>query len=563
MKSIKILFTILSVLTFNSCYELDLTPLSKGTSENWYSDATEIEMSIKNLYKEAFWPLASEEWTDDYTYRDTPNFMLKAQLNGQSSTVTTLWANMYKAIGRSNTILINMSKAESLGIPEAKIENYVAEASFIRACMYSNLVFRFGDVVWVDKVVTLEEAFKMGRTPKAEIIKNIYKDFDIAIEGLPISYGSSSQRATKGAALALKARFALYMGDYSIAEESAKSCMDLGVYSLHKDFSDLFLSSTKNPEESIFVIPRSIEFGTSFDTTYYLPRNVGGYAANDPSWALLASFLCVDGKPIDESPLFDSHDPFKNRDPRCNATIVPFGSNFLGVEYNPHPEAIEVMNYNTGMMITNNDTRANAQYASFNGLVWKKGIDEDWLKNGKRVEPDKIIIRYADVLLMYAEARIEQNKIDQFTLDAINEVRARAYGVDKSMTASYPAIKETNQSKLRSILRVERRMEFANEGLRYNDLIRWRIAGEAINTKDYAHLYPASTCIDKVTSKGHWFWSNTPKISENGIPDFSEMENLGTIMVLSQRVWDDRQYLWPIPTKEILINENMKQNPGY
>ncbi|WP_301706535.1 RagB/SusD family nutrient uptake outer membrane protein, partial [uncultured Parabacteroides sp.] len=227
------------------------------------------------------------------------------------------------------------------------------------------------------------------------------------------------------------------------------------------------------------------------------------------------------------------------------------------------PEALEVMNYNTGKMQKNNDTRANAQYASFNGLVWKKGIDETWLDNGKDVDPDKIVIRYADILLIYAEAKIELNQIDQSVLDAINMVRSRAYGVDKAATDQYPAVKETDQSKLRKIVRLERRMEFAYEGLRYMDLVRWKLASKALSNKSYGLLYPASLLIENVTSKGGWFWPSTPKIDEDGIPDFTEMEKAGQITVLSQRLWDDRQYLWPIPTKEILINKNLKQNPGY
>ena len=202
-------------------------------------------------------------------------------------------------------------------------------------------------------------------------------------------------------------------------------------------------------------------------------------------------------------------------------------------------------------------------YTSFNGLIWKKGIDETWLANGMDVDPDKIIIRYADVLLMYAEAKIELNEIDQSVLDAINQVRARAYGVDISATDSYPAVTEKDQNKLRKILRTERRMELAYEGLRYMDLIRWRLASKALTNKSYGLLYPSSLLIEKVTSQGGWFWPSTPQIDEDGIPDFSAMESAGQIAVLSQRLWNDRQYLWPIPTKEILINENLKQNEGY
>ena len=339
--------------------------------------------------------------------------------------------------------------------------------------------------------------------------------------------------------------------------------MDLGVYSLHKDYRNLFLTSTKNAEESVFLIPRSVEYNVVMNVRGWLPRNSGGYAVPNPTWELFASYTCTDGLPIDESPLFDPHDPFKNRDPRLSMTIVPFGETFLGIEFNPHPEALEVMNYNTGTMIKNNDSRAVAQYASYNGLVWKKGMDESCLENAYNIDPDKIIVRYADVLLMYAEAKIELNQIDQSVLDAMNEVRARAYGVDKSAVGQYPAFTSTDRNTLRSQLRMERRVEFAKEGLRYMDLMRWKLMDKVMSKKVYMMLYPASLLIEKVVSQGDWFWPFAPEIDENGLADFSKIEAAGKIAVVAQKKWDNRQYLWPIPTTEILINPNMKQNPDY
>lgn len=567
MKRNIIAFLLGSCCLLNSCYDLDLNPLSQGSSENWYSSETEIEMALKDGYRHDFWPVDKEEWTDDYTYRETNSDIVNGTLNGQNGDVTNMWAKQYKAIARANTILANMEKALSMGIPQNKIDRYTAEAHFLRASMYARLVSHFGDVVYVTEVISIEDAFKIGRTPKSEIIPKIYDDFDKAAAHLPLVYsGSTAQRATKGAALALKARFALYMGDWRVAADAAKACMDLGQYKLHPSFSDLFLPTTRNAEESIFVLPRSVTDKVTIGGGVVLntiSRNPGGWAAFDPSWDLLAAFTCEDGLPIDESPLFDSHDPFKNRDPRCAMTIVPFGSRHLGFDYDPHPEALEVMNYNTGKMQKNNDTRTNAQYASFNALIWKKGVDETWLENGKDVDPDKIVIRYADVLLMYAEAKIELNEVDQSVLDAINRVRARAYGVGLADTDKYPAVTGTDPAKLRKTVRLERRMEFANEGLRYMDLVRWRLASKALTNKSYGILYPSSLLIDKVTSKGGWFWPSTPRIDEDGIPDFTEMENAGQIAVLSQRLWNDRQYLWPVPTKEVLINENLKQNPDY
>lgn len=508
----KLIYTLLTggLFIWTSCIDLDLNPLSQASSENWYSDETEIEMSIKDFYRDSFWPLDNENRTDDFIYRETLSSIVNGTLNGQDGDVTTLWTNQYKSIARTNTILANKDKMLAMGISEEKVNQYMAEALFQRASCYARLVTYFGNVVYVTEVIDIDAAFQMGQTPKEEVIPLIYADYDEAIKYLPEKYtGTSSQRATKGAAMAMKARFALYMGDWEVCRDAAKQCMDLGIYKLHSNYSDLFLSTTKNAEESIFLLPRSIEFKVTYGSSNVkneVTRNPGGWGAYCPSWDLLASYLCTDGLPIDESPLFDPHNPFKNRDPRCTATIVEFGTRHLGFDYNPHPDAVEVMNYNTGKMQKNNDARVNAQYASYNGLVWKKGIDETWLENGMDVDPDKIIIRYADVLLMYAEAKIELNQIDQSVLDAINQVRARAYGVDYTQTNAYPAVTTTDQQKLRSILRAERRMEFAKEGLRYMDLVRWKIAGKALTRPNYGMLYPVSLLKEKVVDKGLWFW---------------------------------------------------------
>ena len=145
----------------------------------------------------------------------------------------------------------------------------------------------------------------------------------------------------------------------------------------------------------------------------------------------------------------------------------------------------------------------------------------------------------------------------------MNEVRARAYGVDKSAVDQYPAFTSTDQSVLRKQLRVERRMELAMEGVSYMDLIRWKLMGKVMSKKFYMMLYPSSLLIEKVVNTGDWFWPFAPDIDEDGLADFSKIEAAGKAAVIAERKWDERQYLWPIPTTEMLINKNMKQNPGY
>jgi hypothetical protein len=555
---------------FTSCANLDLNPLAEGSSETWYSTQEEIDMSVNDLYKDSFFPASNgdnsgaDSWTDDWIYRETLTPVTAGTINGEwSFLVTNIWLNTYKAIGRANTLLDNLNRSANK-IPAQTLIRYEAEVKFMRACFYSRLIFFFGDVIFYTAPLSLDEAFKMSRTSKNEVLKSIYEDFDFAAQNLPESYtGSAVKKVSKGAAYGMKARIALYMSDFQTAKNAAKACMDLNVYKLHSDFSNLFLTTTQQSQETIFGMPRSIEYKITLGIQNMVPRNSGGWAAMNPSWDLFCSFLCTDGLPIDESPLFDPHEPFKNRDPRCSATIVEFGKPHLGIDYQPHPDSLQVMNYNTGRRIANNDTRAVAQYASYNGLVWKKGVDETWLLNGWNVAPEKIILRYADVLLMYAEAKIELNEIDESVLDAINRVRARAYKADIAATTKYPAVTTTNQTKLRQIVRIERRMELAWENLRYMDIIRWKLAEKVLNLPNYSMLDPVDL-RDKVVKTGGWFFPETPPIDEDGVADFSGMYNKGLVKITVQRQFNkDRQYLWPIPTKDILINDNLKQNPGY
>lgn len=125
----------------------------------------------------------------------------------------------------------------------------------------------------------------------------------------------------------------------------------------------------------------------------------------------MAAYLCTDGLPIDESNLFNPQEPFKNRDPRCTATIVEFRTEHCGFIYDPNPKVMKVVNTTTGVEQANQDNRKVNQYASYNGLLWKKGIDISWTENGKEAENDYIIMRYADVLLMYAEAKLNLTRL--------------------------------------------------------------------------------------------------------------------------------------------------------
>lgn len=505
----------------------------------------------------------SDDWTDDWVYRDVTTPVTGATINGETDFVKSWWTDTYKAVARANNILQSISRADKV-LSADQIARYTGEARFVRACMYSRLLSHYGNIIYTDSMLDIEQALQLKQTDKATVLKKIYEDFDFAADILKPTYSTSElKRATKGAALAMKARIALYMGDWAVARDAAKACMDLDVYKLHDNFGNLFLPKTKNSVETVFGLPRSVTLKVTFDDCQnYVSRNAGGWAAKDPSWDLFCSFLCKDGLPVDESPLFNPRRPFDNRDPRCAATIVEFQTPHLGYIFQPHPDSVKVLSVAENKYVENKDTRSVAQYASFNGLLWKKGVDGDWLLNSWKIEPDNIIIRFADVLLIYAEAKTELGETDQTVRDAINKVRARAYGTVYTNTAAYPAVTATDQAALRKIIRTERRMEFAMEGIRYMDIIRWKLAEKVLNKANYGLLEPADLRT-KIVQPGLWFFPQTPAVDEDGIADFTAMYNAGLVKQITVRKFDaTRQYLWPIPSTEVLTS-HLTQNPNY
>jgi len=559
-------------LAMVSCHDLDLNPLSQGSTDTWYATADELRMAVNQGYRSDFLRLdgdrefgCDDDWSDDTMTRDLDlSGFTNGTLNSSNWIVRSKWQLDYKLITRMNSVINKAQRAIDNGANAEEVARYVGEAHFFRGRAYGDLVFHWGDVPYYTTDMSIDSARTVGRTPKEEVLKHVYEDFDAAVAALPVSY-NGEQRVTKGAALAFKAQYALYMGDYATAATAAKACMDLGVYSLEKDYSHLFEPSNNTSPEFIFIMPRSLELKINLmpkanAANDVLVRNAGGSEWLTPTWDLFAAYTCTDGLPIDKSPLFDPHDPFKNRDPRLSMTIVPFGSEFMGFIYDPSPAARTTKRLSDGAMVKNNDCRLVTAFASYSGIVFKKYASQEWLDNGRAWTNPKILMRYADVLLMYAEAKIELNQIDQSVIDAMNMVRARAYSVDKSDVTAYPAFTIKSQAEMRHDVRLERRVELAYEWQRYPDIIRWKIAPDVFSRKRYGMNFGK---MQEIYDQGNWFWGITPKIDENGVADFTELEAKGLCMPLMERKWDDRQYLFPIPDKEIEINPNMKQNPGY
>ena len=554
-----------------ACVDLDLSPKSQGSSENWYSTAQELELSLNALYSPSMWYTEAwrlwptDRWTDDWNQRTQSYDWLAGSISTTWGEGAKHWANYYKGIARANTIIESVEKAKE-NLSEEQIRQYTGEAKFFRASFYTYLIFLYGDVPYYDKYMSLEQAYEMGRKDRNYILERIYEDFDAAADALPTSY-AKAQRVTKGAALAMKARAALFMNDWATCAAAAKACMDLGVYSLHEDYRELFLSKTKTSPEVIFALPASNELGIhSYDeaaTRSFYPRNNGGTSVAQPTWQLFFAYTCTDGKNVEDSPLYDPAHPFANRDPRLSEVIVPFDSEFMDYIYNPRPSATQTLQVSTGKMVKNNDTKPVSKDCSYNGLVLKKGIDEEWIDDRLTDSPMRII-RYGDVLLMYAESKMELGQIDADLFKAVNSVRARAYKCGVGETGKYPAITETNQTALRRILRNERRCELAWENRRWFDVMRWKMAEECFTMPIYG--LPGNEQSAENEKTGYWPWPKDfrPHMKASSAIDISDIENYPKYFTINQRgAFVAREYLFPIPENERVVCPNLTQNPGY
>lgn len=597
MKQIRFTLYALSLLMFSACVNLDLNPLSEGSSANWYSSKAEIEMSMNDFYRTDFFPIYDMTWGDDVTARNTTSAVQNGTLTSENGTIATRWQNYYKGIARALRILNNMDKARELGVSEAEVQQYEGEAYFYIGYAYGMLAFHWGDAILDKTGMTLDEAYNAVRSPKAEVLAYSYECLDKAADRLPTTY-AKIQRATKGAALAYKARIALYNGDYAVAAAAAKKCMDLGVYKLHNNYRDLFITNWS--DEWIFFLRGDVGlkkyYFAASDVLNCISRLSGGWGGQKaPSYELICAYPCIDGKPIDESPMYNPKDIFENRDPRMAMTIVPFASaytksvldgtynprdyNWLGFEYSPDPTRTTVMRISDGVQVGNNDSKARAEHASYDGFLWKKYIDESWLENGRNGAPTTYqFMRYGDVLLMYAEAMIEQNQCTQDVLDqTVNLLRERAYN---GTGIVYPRVTVGSQQEMRTMIRTERFIEMAWEGHRYNDLIRWRIAGKVYNRPVYflKRAWSGSTSWNGDESTvsaeykeliqnwkdGNYPLGGVPEIDEDGIADLKYMVDKGYIVVAAERKFDEsRDYLWPVPAADILINPGLTQNPNW
>lgn len=607
----KYLLTGVMALTVTACADLDLNPLSEGSSENWYHDETEIEMALNDLWRPDFFPIDGIDWDDDLLNRNGSNELTLGTMTSQSGTVSGRWTALYKGIARASKVVYALDNGTANGLSESKINQYKGEAYFMLGFAYGELATYWGDCI-INKNMTLDEAYVAVRSPKKEVLAYAYECLDKAIEYLPATH-NGQQRPTQGAAIGFKVRFALFHEDWQTVVQAAEQCMNSGIYKLHDNYATLFTANSSPEYMYYFKGDLTLKKGYYIFSQVkdYVIRKLGGFANQGPSLELLCSYTCTDGLPIDQSPLYNPKDPFANRDPRLAMTIQPFKTKYsadyaeyeqskkdgtfpekypdyitLGYEYNPSPYANTVYEVSSGSMVLNNDAKASNQHSAYNGLMLRKFIKEEWKdynNNSNTVDNCFPYLRYAEILLSYIEAKNELGQCTQDDLDkTINLVRQRAY---QGTGIAYPRVEMASQAALRKIIRMERRSEFAFEGIRYRDLLRWRIAEKSHNKSMYyldrawsgSASWNGQTGADsnielpegflkllKNWDDGNYPIGGIPAIDENGLPDLAPMETAGYITTFYKMSFDPKKnYLWPIPANDILVNGNLTQNDGY
>ncbi|MDD4437618.1 MAG: RagB/SusD family nutrient uptake outer membrane protein [Tissierellia bacterium] len=485
MKTIKNLASLfVLILILLSCDDnfLDTKPLSAISDATYWKTENDAIMWINYAYR-------SLPNINDYRFDSMSDDCVGAgDLIAQGlhaptdGLVNIKWG--YNTIRHCIELVERVDKMENLAA-ESK-DKLLGQAHFIIAYQYFERITLYRDIPFFDKALPLDES-DLPKTEKEIILAYVLEQLDLAISKLPITWPTSETgRATKGAALALKARVLLYNNRWAEAANTAKQIMDLKIYNLHPKFNELFLTSFNNRTKEVILAHQYAKdlytHTLQFPYSFY---RVGGTSASLPLPDLVNSFECIDGLPINESPMYDPLDPFKKRDPRFKMSfIVPFDT-LSGVVYDP---------------VNNMDDRTPARTY----IYFRKYI-ADMVSQQRTSWVNWILFRYADVLLMYAEAKNEESGPENSIYDAIDEIRQRA-GMPLIDRTKYNT-KET----LRQAIRNERRVELAGEGLRYFDILRWKTAETVLNKEVVSFQIPGLLPLRNIHKrsfdpKKHYVW---------------------------------------------------------
>lgn len=471
-----------------------------------------------------------------------------------------IWAQNYTGISRANEILAQLEAVGGEVLSPEAADEIRGQALFLRGYFYHELLWMFGGVPIFTSVPTVQEAKEVGRASREEVYAQVMADLSEAESLLPTNWPDNQHgRATRGAALGYQARTALYeaswqeyhegnmaraMELYRAAADKAQAVMDLNEYSLHPNFRELFTYAGEESNEIIFSYQKVSGQNGWWAWLGFAPSSMGSNVDVEPTRELVDRFLMADGLPIDESPLYDPSPPritydgngnptvetlgmYANRDPRFYGTVLFPGGEFNGVIYNSYPPCSG--GAPAGYCSPTSDRILLTDYNNtYTGYTAVKYVDPQDQASPGNSGLNIIKMRYADILLMYAEAKAELGELDASVQAALAEIRAR---VDLPMPVD---ITTMSQEEAIEFIRNERTIELAWEGLHLADIRRWAIAEDVLNGPVHG--------IDIAVGGGEF-----EPVPGQHVRSFAA----------------PRDYLWPIPADERGLNPNLVQNPGY
>lgn len=531
-----------SVLGMTSCSDfLDTVPhdaLSPATTWQTEDDAQKFLVGCYDGWADAN-EILYLDCGSDFGYNNFQWESWKTIGNGSMSAANEVY-NLYSfsMIRRCNTFLENIDKVE---FSDESVKNdMIGQVRTIRAYQYFDKNWWYGGVPIIENYETAEEA-QVARNTEEEVKQFIYDELDAAIPLLNETPKSRGYIA-KGTALAIKMRSALYYGDYERAKEAAQAIMDLKQYELDPDYANIFTVAGQGSKEIIASVQYIENLKTLYTIGQMYPNADGGWSSIVPTQNLVDTYEMDNGLTKEEAgDYYDPAHPFAHRDPRMAMTIIFPGQDWNGRIFNTLDK--QIVNAATGAEETNGDYPANADNASKTALSWNKYLGpksqyaDMWSTNAC-----PIVFRYAEVLLTYAEAENELNGPSAKVYDLLNQIRNRVGMPDVDQS------KYGTQSSLRELIRRERSVELAGEGLRRADILRW---------KDANGKMVAETVLNGPLTR------IIGTVDHSGTDPYTRATITRTDELIENRSFVVHNRYFPMAQSDMDANPNLKQNPGY
>ncbi|WP_270517993.1 RagB/SusD family nutrient uptake outer membrane protein [Parabacteroides merdae] len=568
---------LLAAMTFTGCYDLETYPGDKVNEGTFYKTGDHAHQGLMGIYgmlrlNEAYGYQFCFDHLGDIAYGYNYYMMFLATYTDRDGTIQAHWQTFYDGIHRVNTFIRSVKGMRGI-ITDEQINEYVAEAKFLRAMFYFSLTDLFGGVPYYDESTNVNEEFmnlKQPRSSLEEVRAHILEDLDEAIKYLPVEHAASEYgRATKGAAYALRGKVHLYDKEWQSAindfEEIVYNKSNNYGYALDDDYARVFklYNGAKSPE-TVFSIQNKSGVGTEYGMQIQALmgcRGAYGSCWNNtvPSTQLVDMYEFKDGRPFNWDEIFPGYNAmtpeqrkellsvemdgsgtivglreadtakilsaYTCRDPRLMATVIVPYSHYMGnIGRTTNVDLIFALNHNLAGNANGGTIQNNAGWVSY---LYRKFVTEGdqggAISNRLHTPFAFPLIRFADVLLMLSEAYNEAGQLDKAVTE-FNKVRARVGMPGLNSGPAWMVV--SNKEQMAERIRKERAVEFAGEGLRFSDLRRWgyEIAHKTLNNVDAVNIY--------------------------GEPIYTHL-------------FTERDMLWPIPGVERERNKELTQNPGW